>query len=184
MKTTTKNNRFFRYVLLAAVCTAPLLPAGVAVAQFAPSPADPGVIMRGLEDDRRTVAPRDDIVTVPRYEDPSVELSAEKVFVLRGVVLEGGSVYADPDLSALYKDFAGQEVSFADLYTITQRVTRKYREDGYIFSRAILPPQKISDGVVRLQAAEGRITNVEVCGQNPHRRSRQYQRYRALSAVD
>jgi len=52
-------------------------------------------------------------------------------------VLDGAGVYKGADLSPLYRDFLGKKVSFADLNEIARRVTRKYRKDGYVFSRAI-----------------------------------------------
>ena len=128
-----------------------------------PSTAEPGLVIRGLEEERRPVSRLEDTVTVPA-EAAGKGLSTEKAFTLKGVVLEGSSAYDGADLAGLYGDFIGQPVSFADLNTIAQRVTRKYREDGYVFSRAVLPPQKIADGVLRLQAVEGRIVNVDVVG--------------------
>ncbi len=140
-------------------------PALAAAPPFAPTPADPGGVMRDLETERRTPRVSDEAVTVPRYEDPDTDLSTEKVFVLNGVVLDEGTVYSDDALLRFYSDFLGEQVSFADLNRIARRITRKYREDGYVFSRAILPPQRIEDGIVRLQAIEGRITNIEILGE-------------------
>ena len=48
---------------------------------------------------------------------------------------------------------------------MAQALTRQYRADGYMFSRVFLPPQEIEGGVVKLEALEGRLTEVEVVGQ-------------------
>jgi hemolysin activation/secretion protein len=148
---------------LAIVLTAVLLLTPALAKAQVPSSADPGFVIRSLEEEERQPARLEETVTVPP-ETAGKGLSTEKAFTLKGVVLEGSSSYGAADLSPLYSDFIGQPVSFADLSTIAQRVTRKYREDGYVFSRAVLPPQKISDGVLRLQAVEGRIVNVDVVG--------------------
>lgn len=79
-------------------------------------------------------------------------------------MVEGSTVYDEGDFAKIVAEFKGKEVSFADLSRITNNMTRKYREDGYIFSRVVLPPQKIQNGVVRVQAVEGRVENVEVTG--------------------
>ncbi|TVQ84791.1 MAG: ShlB/FhaC/HecB family hemolysin secretion/activation protein [Micavibrio sp.] len=162
IRSTCRFSAVFAAVFIAAFLSGPAL---ATAPPFAPTPADPGGIMRDLETERRAPAARDQAVTVPRYEDPDLDLSTEKVFVLNGVVLDEGTVYDEDRLLSFYRDFLGEEVSFADLHRIARRITRKYREDGYVFSRVILPPQRIEDGVVRLQAIEGRITNVEIVGE-------------------
>jgi hemolysin activation/secretion protein len=129
-----------------------------------PSSTEPGIVMRGIGEEERPATRLDDTIVVPKQEEGGKGLSTEKVFVLKSVVLDGSSVYQGDDIAPLVKDMIGQPVSFFDLNVIAQRVTRKYREDGYIFSRAILPPQKISGGELHLQAVEGRIAHVEVTG--------------------
>ncbi len=97
-------------------------------------------------------------------EDQVIEGSTEKVFTLNDVVVEGSTVYGQGDFDQVIAEFKGKDVSFSDLSRIANNMTRQYREDGYIFSRVILPPQKIQNGVVRVQAVEGRVENVEVTG--------------------
>lgn len=136
-----------------------------AIAQTVPSSAQPGVVIRGLGDEKRVPSSLEDTVTFGGEKDAGKGLSNEKVFSLNQVILEGSTVYSAADINALVKDSVGTQVSFADLNAIARAITKKYRDDGYIFSSAILPPQKIKDGVVRLKAVEGRITDVKLVGE-------------------
>ena len=129
-----------------------------------PTSAQPGVIMRGLEKNNPDRAPTDGAIIVPGEKSSGKKLSAKKEFVLKEVVLDKPNIYSPDVLRGMYGDLIGQKVSFADLNEIAQRVTKKYREDGYIFSRAVLPPQKIVNGVVHLRAVEGRIIHVKLVG--------------------
>ncbi len=147
-------------VLLAGTLIA--LPA-IASAQV-PTSADPGIISRSLEREDRNRGALDGNIVLPQMKDEAIEGSTEKVFTLSNVVVEGSTVYDQDDFAKIVGEFKGKEVSFADLSRITNNMTRKYREDGYIFSRVVLPPQKIQNGVVRVQAVEGRVENVEVTG--------------------
>lgn len=153
--------RRLSFVLLAGTIIA--LPA-IASAQV-PTSADPGIISRSLERDDRNRNNLDGNIVLPQMKDEAIEGSTEKVFTLNNVVIEGSTVYDQGDFAKIVGEFKGQEVSFADLSRITNNMTRKYREDGYIFSRVVLPPQKIQGGVVRVQAVEGRVENVEVTGE-------------------
>lgn len=139
------------------------LPA-IASAQV-PTSADPGIVSRSLEREDRNRNNLDGNIVLPQMKDEAIEGSTEKVFTLNDVVIEGSTVYDQGDFAKIVGEFKGQEVSFADLSRITNNMTRKYREDGYIFSRVVLPPQKIQGGVVRVQAVEGRVENVEVTGE-------------------
>jgi len=150
---------------LVGICVSALLVSGLqqATAQVPPS-AESGIITRSLERPDRPRSRLEDTIVVPDMDQAKAEGSTNKVFTLKGIVLDKSSVYQSEDFSKIYGPFVGQPVSFADLNAIAHGMTRKYREDGYIFSRVILPPQKIQDGVLHLEAVEGRIVNVSVTG--------------------
>lgn len=112
-----------------------------AQAQVPPS-AEPGIVTRSLESPDRSRQRLDDSITLPKMDDPKIEGSTEKVFVLNDVILDDASAYKIDDFKEITKQYVGQSVSFADLSALAAAMTRKYREDGYIFSRVILPPQK------------------------------------------
>lgn len=134
----------------------------IGIAQTIPSTADPGVILQEMKDEPRPPSSLDGALTVG--EDKVEAASAEKIFTLRDVILDGSSVYDARDVRAMTKDFLGKPVSMADLNAIARIITRQYREDGYMFSRAIVPPQDIENGVVHFRAIEGRLTDVQVIG--------------------
>ena len=64
------------------------------------------------------------------------------------------------DLAAAWQPFVGKKVSQADLVTIATGIGDIYRAAGFHLSRAIVPPQDIADGAVRIQVIEGSITDV------------------------
>lgn len=118
---------------------------------------------------------RFDPPTTPRREAPPVKKEPDKkiepqpgqeiLFTLTHIKLEGATVYTEIELQPLWQDFIGQEVSLAELRTVTTAITAKYRADGYILSRAIVPAQRISQGVVVLRVLEGFIHRVLIEGQ-------------------
>ncbi|MCK5385330.1 MAG: ShlB/FhaC/HecB family hemolysin secretion/activation protein [Alphaproteobacteria bacterium] len=129
-----------------------------------PSTADPSVIIRDFEEERRVPSRLEDTITI--QDDQAKEgLSTEKIFTLNSVMLDGSTVYEQNAVGGLLAEYIGQEVSFADLNAMSVALTRKYRADGYMFSRVFLPPQEIEGGIVRLEAIEGRLTEVEVVGE-------------------
>jgi hemolysin activation/secretion protein len=85
-------------------------------------------------------------------------------FKLNQVVIKGATTYTPHTLSLIYKEYVGRRVNFADLQIIANKITSKYRSDGYILSQAILPPQHIKNGVVHFQIVEGFIDRVNIEG--------------------
>ncbi len=90
---------------------------------------------------------------------------AEKVkFTLKTVKVEGQTVYEPAAIEPLYADMLGKTVTLADIYSLADRLTAKYRNDGYILSQVIIPPQTIDGGTVRLQVVEGFVDQVSIQG--------------------
>jgi hemolysin activation/secretion protein len=86
-------------------------------------------------------------------------------FMLKAVEFEGLSVYPQAEIEKLYAGKIGQNISLADVYALADTLTSKYRNDGYILTQVVVPPQTIKSGVVRLRIVEGRINQVRVNGE-------------------
>ena len=107
-----------------------------------------------LEEDNSLEIPKPDGLTQPG------QLS-DQTFTLQSLSVEGSTVYEIAELRPLYQEFIGQEITLEELYRIAQKVTVKYREDGYILSLAIVPEQTVEDGNATIQVVEGYIESVE-----------------------
>lgn len=89
---------------------------------------------------------------------------ADKVkLVIRRVQVVGSTIYSADELKALYVDLLGRETTLQTVYDIARRITAKYGADGYVLSRAIVPPQQFNPkgANVRIQVIEGWINKVE-----------------------
>src|SRR5439155_1087848 len=90
---------------------------------------------------------------------------AENVrFRLIGIALVGNLVFAEAELALLWRDRLGQDVSLAEIYGIAEAITVKYRNAGYILARAVVPPQRIDAGIVRIRIIGGYIDKVSTSG--------------------
>jgi hemolysin activation/secretion protein len=97
---------------------------------------------------------------------------AEKIkLTLKKVVIEGMTVYKPSDVEALYKSLIGKKITLADVFGIAAALTAKYRNEGYILTQAILPPQTIDGGVVHIRVVEGYVDRVMVEGKTRGRKS-------------
>jgi hemolysin activation/secretion protein len=85
------------------------------------------------------------------------------MLTIRDIRITGVTVYSREELALLYRDLLGREVSLQAVYDLARRITAKYGSDGYVLSRAIVPPQNFSrhGAVIRIDVIEGYINKVE-----------------------
>lgn len=96
-------------------------------------------------------------------------------FVLKQVEIDGNTVLDDAALHATYAKDLGKEISLKTVYQIAGKITRQYREEGYLLSYAYVPDQEVAEGTVRIAVAEGYIGKVNVEGEDKNARiTRQY----------
>lgn len=160
MFTTSKAGFFARTLFI----TTALFAASPAMAQQVPGSADPGQASKNLRE-RITVPQVAPDIQVKDIANGRAPAGADSVkFTLKSLQLEGVTAYTDAQLRPVYAGALGQTISLADLYSIAADLTAKYRNDGYILTQIVVPPQTIDGGAARLQVVEGTIDQVSVQG--------------------
>jgi len=101
---------------------------------------------------------------MPVLSRPEVLADTKPLFELHGVSLTGARAIPRDQMITAYQPYIGKKVSQADLAAIAASISDLYRAAGFHLSRAIVPPQDIKDGQVRLQVIEGSITEVALKG--------------------
>ncbi len=153
---------------LAAAATILIIAESVAYADVLPGSVMPEQVAKNLKPAPSMVPTQSitsNVIQPQQQKAPNISPEAAKIkFKLNTIVLEGNRVIPTDKLALLYKDKVGQEITVADLFTIVQNITNFYRNNGYIISRAILPPQHVQSGVVKVQIIEGYIDKVNVTG--------------------
>jgi len=86
-----------------------------------------------------------------------------RVFV-REFRLTGNTVFSDQELREITVPFENRELTNAELQELRQRLTLYYVNRGYINSGAILPDQKVVEGIIEIQILEGKLTRIDVEG--------------------
>ncbi len=77
--------------------------------------------------------------------------------------MEGSTVYSDAQTAELTANLIGRPVSLKRIYDVAGLLTAKYGEDGYVFSRVIIPPQSLDPqgAIIKLQVIEGYVDRVQ-----------------------
>jgi hemolysin activation/secretion protein len=103
---------------------------------------------------------------MPRLARPEGRADSTPLFVLRHVAVTGAIAIPRERLATAWQPYLGKKMSQADLAAIATAVGDIYRAAGFHLSRAIVPPQDIQDGKIRLKVVEGSITEVVLKGED------------------
>lgn len=89
---------------------------------------------------------------------------SKPLFRLSRVSLDGVTALDSTRLAAIYQPFLGKDLTQADLEAIAAALTQEYRDAGYHLSRALIPPQDMAGGHLRIRVVEGVIDEVVIKG--------------------
>ncbi len=93
--------------------------------------------------------------------DPSLE--ASKIRIEHFDII-GSTVFSQKQLASVTKNYTGREITFAELLQARSAITQLYIDKGYITSGALIPPQKLTNGVVKIQVVEGSLEAIDITG--------------------
>lgn len=161
----------FRRVALATISAMALCSyIGAAHAQLesATSTADPSRVQDQIRQQNleEGATPNVNVRNIPAQNAPA---GAENIkLTLREVRLEGASAYSEEETRKVYAPYIGSEVTLADVYKIANDLTAKYRNDGYILTQVVVPPQEIEGGSVELRVVEGYIDQIKIEKADPN----------------
>ena len=126
------------------------------------TPPDGGVLRQQLDPPHLPTLPG----VEPRLAAPAapapIERSGPSVTV-RTFQFSGQTLLDERTLAAAVAPWIGKTVGFAELSQAMQAVDEAYRRAGWM-ARADLPPQDITDGVVRVRITEARLAGTVVEG--------------------
>ena len=149
----------FRPSLLAALLAA--LPTEYV---FAQQPPDAGQLLQQQQQQQIPAVPRAAPgLNLQAPETPAAAPSGAQVTLSR-ISIGGATLFSETELLAVLGDFAGKPYRLADLNALAARITAHYATAGYPFTRAIVPAQTITDGLLRLEVIEGRYGRVQAVG--------------------
>jgi hemolysin activation/secretion protein len=108
----------------------------------------------------------------PSLETPATPTPSEQTptspvspaIPIQKVQVTGSSIFDETELQAITRTVEGRSVTIEELRKVADAITQLYLDQGYITSRAVLPDQQITDGVVQIIVLEGSLAKIEVEG--------------------
>ncbi|EZP69766.1 Polypeptide-transport-associated domain-containing protein [Sphingomonas paucimobilis] len=101
---------------------------------------------------------------------PAIEASAVSQPVFIGAIqIDGRSRTELPAFASVIEANIGREGSAEDLARIAASIAAIARARGFLFASAMIPPQAVTAGLLRVQLDEGQVDEVRIVGSNNRR---------------
>ncbi|MGH8541543.1 MAG: ShlB/FhaC/HecB family hemolysin secretion/activation protein, partial [Stenotrophobium sp.] len=138
------------------------------LAWTAPAAPTPGQVEGTLKNTPVLQAPPPPPITRPQQQQAPAPTTENKI-VVRRFEFFGNTVYDSATLSELVTSYLNRPLSLKDIYAAADVVTRYYIKHGYTLASVNLPPQKVTEGVVRLAVIEGHIDLIFIEGNKSYK---------------
>lgn len=109
-------------------------------------------------------------------------LPSEKVLI-KNIVVTGATILSEKEIRDIVAPFENKELPLTEMQKVTDLITEAYRTQGYVTSRAYIPPQKIDGSKFEIKVIEGRMGDITVSG-NRHYKSSLFKKKVSLNKGD
>lgn len=114
---------------------------------------------RQLEEQRKLLKAPEAEAPKKRFAQPSID---EACIHVSQIEVSGNTLVSDYETDKSKAEFLGQCVGLAQINDILEKITFSYISKGYIASRAYLPEQDLSDGVLEIVLVEGELEEISI----------------------
>lgn len=94
----------------------------------------------------------------------SVGVASASAVMVGAVQIDGLELMSPTQFSDVVGSFVGQELDAGGLERLARAIADRARAEGLVFASAMVPPQSIRMGIVRVQLDEGRVDEVRIKG--------------------
>ena len=95
---------------------------------------------------------------------PQHSFSDTSRVVVSQIILEGNTVLPENEVAELIASYDNRPTSIEEIQDLRYRLSEMYLQLGYVNSGVVLPDQRVDDGIIRLQAIEGALTDIDITG--------------------
>ncbi|MBD6616737.1 ShlB/FhaC/HecB family hemolysin secretion/activation protein [Komarekiella sp. 'clone 1'] len=119
-----------------------------------PLPSD--VLPQPLNQEQLLPPPQLPEQPTPGQDDPNAKFQVDRIEVV------GSTVFKPEQFTAITAPFVGREVSFTELLQVKDAITKLYTDNGYVTTGALITPQTVEAGVIKIQVVEGSLQEIKI----------------------
>jgi len=99
---------------------------------------------------------------------PETPTNVPDTIFVRRIEVVGSTVFSAADFDKVTRKYTNRNLTFVELLQVRSEITNLYigdpKQPKYVTSAAVLPPQTLLDGIVKIQVIEGSVESINVVG--------------------
>ncbi|MBD2176090.1 ShlB/FhaC/HecB family hemolysin secretion/activation protein [Pseudanabaena sp. FACHB-1998] len=100
----------------------------------------------------------------PPTSTPTENNNVSGTIVVKRFNVLGSSVFSEEELNQVLIPFTNRPITFPELLQARSAISDLYINKGFITSGAFIPPQNLTEGIVKIQVVEGSLQEIKVSG--------------------
>lgn len=101
---------------------------------------------------------------LPPIRTDASSITGRDHFFVKSFALEGNTLFSREQLAPIITPYENRRIDATELHELTRQLTLNYVQHGFTNSGVVVNDQEMENGVVVLQAVEGRLAEVRVAG--------------------
>jgi hemolysin activation/secretion protein len=89
-------------------------------------------------------------------------------FVVTKYEIHGDTILSTDTLTSIFTKYTGTNITVNDIVKAASELQLEYRDRGFPTVSVALPPQQITNGIVRIRVFVGKLSEIEVAGSHWH----------------
>jgi hemolysin activation/secretion protein len=167
-KSTPKNNYLWIYnfvtIVVLYTCQDALCAPANSEAIIAQIPNSNQLPSKPLEEIPVTPSPPVLLPDIPQLLERQTPDDSNAKFSVSRIEVVGSTVFTPEQFAVITNPFIGRELSFTELLQVKDAITKFYTDQGYVTTGAVITPQTVEVGVIKIQVIEGSLEEIKVIG--------------------
>lgn len=102
------------------------------------------------------------------FAKEEVKIKKENIIYIKEIIVEGLESPEDKeDINNIIKPYINSSLSFKDFKIIRSKINSYYKNKGKLFTKVVLPAQKLKDSILKFLVVKGKVGKINVTG-NKH----------------
>ena len=138
-----------------------------------PDPVSPGAILQRSTDtmeyylqkkkvEEKAPEPEGKVIDKAKEERPAAAEDDRKVIFVNRIETGKSEILTEAEIDAITRPYEQKNISIRDLFAVVDQINELYKDKKYITAKAILPPQKVEGGIVKIRFIESHVGKVLV----------------------
>lgn len=141
-----------------------LLLSGLATHAYAVNPPSPGAVREPFSTPALQAPTVEAESPVQTESKPEAKPASTKRIQINRFEVSGNAAFSSKELLSQISELQGQKLTLEEVYAAAEVLTDYYRARGFSLARVVVPAQRISLGVIRLEVIEGLLNAVHFEG--------------------